>query len=137
MRGHCKRQANLHPAAEVFQGSIEKAFHFREVHDLVELPPDFLRAHSQDGAAHEHIFAARELWVETCADLEKAADAAVNLRPADRGADDAGKDFEEGGLAGAVAADETKDFALANVEGDVFQGPESFVLGAAERGARR
>ena len=26
MRGHCKRQANLHPAAEVFQGSIQKAF---------------------------------------------------------------------------------------------------------------
>ena len=60
----------------------------------------------------------------------------ISAQPAG-GAGDAGKNFEEGGFAGAVAADEAKDFAFLDVEGDVFQGPESFVLGAAECGARR
>src|ERR1700756_1136814 len=79
MRGDGEGQTHLHPAAVVFQRSIEKAFHFREGHDLVELPFDFRFAHTKEGAAHEHILAARELRMETRADLEKAADAPANL----------------------------------------------------------
>jgi hypothetical protein len=70
--------------------------------------------------------------MEAGTDFEEGADAAVNLRPAGGGASDAGKDFEEGGLAGAVAADEAEDFAFADFEGDILQRPEGFFFFAAK-----
>ena len=124
MRGYCEGQAHLHAAAVVLQGSIEEAFHFGEGYDLVELPADFCGAHAEDGAAHEHIFASGELGVETGADFEKAADAAVKLGVSFGGAGDAGEDFQQRALAGAVAADQADHFAFFYVEADVFQRPD-------------
>ena len=123
MGGDGKRQAHCIRCCSVSE-EYRESVPLPRRRRFVELPSDFRCAHSQDGAAHEHIFAASELRVETCADLEKAADSAMNLRPAFRGARNPGKDFQQRGLAGAVAADETKDFAFADVEGDVFQGPD-------------
>jgi hypothetical protein len=40
---------------------------------------------------------------------------------------DAAEDSQEGGFAGAVAADDAEDFALADFEGDVAEGPEVFL----------
>ncbi len=89
-------------------------------------------AHAQDGAGEEGVLAAGELRVEAGADLEKATDASVDFGPAGGGAGDAREDLEQGGFAGAVAADEAEDFAFADVERDVFEGPEGFLLGAAK-----
>ena len=112
------------PLLIVLQRSIEEAFHFREIHDLVEFPVDFRFAHAQDGATHIHIFAAGELGVETGADFEKAADAAVKLRVSFGGAGDAGQDFQQRAFAGAVAADQAHHFAFFYLEIDVLQGPD-------------
>ena len=80
----------------------------------------------------ENVFAAREFRVEAGPDFEQATNASVNIRPSAGGFCDAREDFQEGSFAGAIAADETEDFALADFEGDVFQGPKSFIFGAAE-----
>ena len=62
--------------------------------------------------------------MEAGADLQQAADAALNLDLAAGGGGDAREDFEQGAFAGAIAADDAEDLALANLEADVAQGPE-------------
>ena len=56
--------------------------------------------------------------------LQQAADAPLDLDLTGGGGGDAREDLEEGALAGAVAADDAEDLALANLEADVAQGPE-------------
>ena len=58
------------------------------------------------------------------ADFEEAADASVNFGVAFGGAGDAGEDFQQRAFAGAVAADEADDFALMDLEIDVFERPD-------------
>jgi hypothetical protein len=122
--GDSEGEAHLHAAAVMLQGGVEEAFHFREGYDLVELAADFCGAHAEDGAAHEDVFASGEFGVETGADFEKAADAAVKFGVSFGGAGDAGEDFKERALAGAVAADQADHFAFFYVEGDVLQRPD-------------
>jgi len=117
----------------MLDGSVDEFFEFGEGDDFIELAGDFGFAHAEDGAGEKSVFAAGKLGMEAGTDFEEGADAAVNLRPAGSGAGDAGKDFEKSGFAGAVATDEAEDFAFADFEGDVFQGPEGFVLGTAEK----
>ena len=62
--------------------------------------------------------------MEASADLQQAADAALDLDLAAGGGGDARQDLEQGALAGAVAADDAEDLALADLEADVAQGPE-------------
>ena len=124
MGGYCEGEAHLHAAAVVLQGGVEEAFDFGEGYDLVELAADFCGAHAEDGAAHEDIFASCELGVETGADFEKAADAAVKLGVSFGGAGDAGQDFQQRAFAGAVAADQAHHFAFFYVKVDVLQRPD-------------
>ena len=97
---------------------------------------DLALAHAEDCAAEEGVFAAGQFRVKAGADFEQAADASTNLRPSGGRLRNAREDFQQGSLAGAVAADEAEDFAFADFEGDVFQGPESFIFGTAEDGQR-
>ena len=120
----------------MLDGRVNEFFEFGEGHDFVELAGDFGFGHAENGAGEEGVFAAGELGMEAGADFEERADAAVDFGPAFGGASDAGEDFEQRGLAGAIAADEAEDFAFADGEGDVFEGPEHFGFGAAERGER-
>jgi hypothetical protein len=132
MGGHGEGQADVHAAGVVLDRGVDKFFEFGEGDDFVELAGDVALAHAEDGAGEKGVFAAGQFGVEASADLEEAADAAVDLGVAGGGTGDTGKDFEERGFAGAVAADETEDFAFVNVKRNVFEGPEGFLLGAAE-----
>src|SRR5271165_2958718 len=136
--GYGEGQADVHAGGVVLYGSVDEFFEFREGDDFVEFAGDVALAHAQDGAGEEGVFAAGELGVKAGADFEEAADAAVDGGVAGGGAGDAGEDFEQGGFAGAVAADQAEDFAFADVQGDVFEGPEGFLFGSAkglQRGA--
>ena len=62
--------------------------------------------------------------MEAGADLQQAAQAALDLDLAGGGGGDAREDLEEGALAGAVAAEDAEDRALADLEADVAQGPQ-------------
>jgi hypothetical protein len=126
VRCHRKRQPYIHSTGIPFHRRIEELFDAGEVDDGVELFLDFGAFHAEDGAIEEDIFAAGEFGVEAGADFEERADAAVEFDGAGGGFGDAGEDFEEGGLAGAVAADDAHDFTGLDVEGDVLEGPEVF-----------
>lgn len=66
--------------------------------------------------------------MEACADLEKAADPAIEADLAFCGGGDAGEDFEKGALAGPIPADDTYDLAAVHVEVDVLERPEGIML---------
>src|SRR5271165_2029153 len=136
--GDGEGQADVHAGGVVLYGSVDEFFEFGEGYDFVEFAGDVALAHAQDGAGKESVLAAGEFGVEAGADFEEAADAAVDGGVAGGGAGDAGEDLEQGGFAGAVAANQAEDFAFADIEGDVFEGPEGFLFGAAkglQRGA--
>ncbi len=109
---------------------------FGEGDDLVELADDLGALHAEDGAVEVDVLAAGELGMKAGADFEQAADA-----PADDGAafgrlGDAGEDFQERALARAVAADDADDFAALDLEGDVAERPEGFLVGGRPQAAR-
>ena len=136
MGGDGKGEADVHAGRVVLDGSVDKLFEFGEGDDFVELAGDFGFAHAEDGAGEESIFAAGKLGMEAGADFEEGADASANFGPAGRGASDAGEYLEERGFAGAVASDEAEDFALADVEGDVFECEEGFAALGLKKGKR-
>ena len=74
--------------------------------------------------------------MEAGADLQQAADASANLRPSGRRPRNARKDLQKRGLTGTVATDEAENFAFADFQRNVLQGPEGFVLRRAECGER-
>src|SRR5208283_732474 len=130
--GNGKGQAHIHAAGIMFYGRINEFFQLRESHVFIELARYFALAHSLNRAAQVGILSAGEFRVEPGADFEQAPDTPVNFRPARRGLRDARKNLEQSGLAGAVPADEAKNFALANLQGNILEGPEGFLVRAAE-----
>ena len=62
--------------------------------------------------------------MEPRADLEQAGDPAADADAAFGGLGDAAEDLQQGALPGSVAADDGYDFAVADFEGDIPQGPE-------------
>src|ERR1700674_617081 len=119
MGGDGEGEADIHSRGVVLYGSLNEFLQFGEGDNFVKFATYFSLAHTQNGSAQIGVFTPRELRMEARSNFQKAADAAVNLRPAGGGASDAGEDFEKSGLAGAIAADKTEDFAFANFEGYV------------------
>ena len=124
MRRDGKGQPHIHPGGIALDGRIHKLLDLGKVDDLVELAVDLGLLHAEDGAVEIDVLAPGELGMEAGADLQQAADAALDLDLAAGGGGDARQDFEQGALAGAVAADDAKDLALADLEADVAQGPQ-------------
>src|SRR5690606_3665565 len=98
----------------------EEVGDFGEIDDLVELAGDLGAGHAEDGAVEVDVFAAGEFGMEAGADLEERADAAADLGAAVGRLRDTSEDLEQGGLAGAVAADDANDLALLDLEVDVL-----------------
>ena len=124
VRGHGECQAHLHSGAVMLQRRIDKISDFGKGHDLIEFAVDFPAAHAQNRAVQIGVLAAGQFRVKAGAHFQEAADAAMNFRAANRGLRDAGKNFQQGGFSRAVAADQAHDFALAQFERNVAQGPE-------------
>ena len=117
MGGDGEGQADVHAGGVVLDGSVNEFFKLGEGDDFVEFAVDFALAHAEDSAGEEGVFAAGELAVEAGADFEEATNASMNLRPSGGRFCNAREDFQEGSLAGAITADETEDFAFADLEG--------------------
>ena len=133
MGRHGKGQPRLHAAAVMLQRSVQKFGNFREGHDLVELAQDFPPLHAQNRAVQKDVLAPGQFRMESRADLEQAAHGPPNLRGARRRLGYARKNFEQSGLAGAVAADHADDFALLHLEADLAQRPNLSAFGRAVR----
>ena len=102
-----------------------------KVDDLIELAVDLGLLHAEDGAVEVDVLAPGEFGMEAGADLQQAADAALDLDLAAGGGGDAREDLEQGALAGAVAADDAEDLALPDLEADIPEGPELAALTVA------
>src|SRR5208337_4667273 len=137
MRGDSERQPHIHAAGIVLHRGINEFFQLRETHNFVEFADDLLLAHPQNRAAQKGVLAPGEFGMKTGANFQEAANAAVNFRPALGRPGDARKDFQQGGLARAVAPDQAQNFALAYVKRNVFQRPECFRLIALKGGPGR
>src|SRR6266404_4340187 len=124
MRRDRERQPHIHAARIALDRHLQKLLDLGECHNLIEAAVDFFFAHPEDAAVEVDVFAAGEFGVEAGADLQKAADAAVDFDPAVSGLGDAAEDFQQRALAGAVSADDADHFAGLHFEGDIFQGPE-------------
>ena len=116
VRGDGKRQAHLHSRAVMLQRRVDEIGDFGKGDDLVEFAVDFLLAHAENRAVQIRIFAAGQLGVKARADFQQAAHAAANFSLAFGGLRDAGKNLQQRGFSGAVAADQADDFALAAIQ---------------------
>src|SRR6266513_5940626 len=130
-------QTDIHAGGVVLYGGVNEFFELGEGHDFIELALDFALAHAEDGAGEKRVLVAGQLGMKAGADFEKRPDAAVNLRPTSGGTGDAREDFQKSGFASAVAADEAEDFAFADFERHILQGPTGLFLLSAQRSKRR
>ena len=122
--GHRERKLHIHAARVALHRGIDEILHTGEGDDLVELGRDFSPGHAEDGAIHVNIIPTGQVGVEAGADLQEAADAAIDLDATGAGSSDAGDELQEGGFAGAIGPDNPDGLSLLDVEGDVLQGVE-------------
>src|SRR5207302_4464402 len=95
-----------------------------ELDDLVELGGDLLAGHAEDRAVEVDVLTAGEVGVETGADLDQRAEAAVDLVGAALGAKDAAEELERRALARAVGPDDAERLAALERERHVLNGPK-------------
>src|SRR5262249_8395795 len=124
MGRHRKGKAHLHSRAVVFQRCVEEPFDLRKTHDGVKLTKDLALAHPQNRAAQEHILATGEFRMEASADFQEGTDAAADFRMSFGRLCNAREELEEGCLARAIPADQTDNFALHDIEMNIFHGPQ-------------
>jgi len=112
---------------------VSRNFSTRKLHDRVELPQNLPALHPKDGAVQEDVLPPRKLRMKPGPHLQQASHAPVQVHLAGGGLRDAGKDLEQGALAGSVASDDADHVALLDVQVHVFQGPEGLPLQPLER----
>src|SRR6266571_6698900 len=133
MRGHGKRQPDVHARGIMLYGRVNEFFEFRERHDFIKLARDLALAHPQDSAGEERVFPPGEFRMEPRADFQQRPDAPVNFRPSRRRARDTGQDFQERRLARPIPPDQAKYFSFFHFQRNVLQRPESLLLLAPKR----
>lgn len=131
---HGEGEAHHHAGGVRFDGLLDEVTDVGEGGDLVETLRHLGVREAVNGAVKKDVFAAGELGVEAGAELEEGGDAAVDLDGTRGRRERAGDELEQGGFAGAVAADDARGLAAADFEGDVAQGVEIAVAASGAVG---
>jgi hypothetical protein len=108
----------------VLDGRVDEALGLGEGDDLVELAPDLLALHAEDGAGEEDVLAPGQVGVEARADFEETADAPADCHPPRRRLRDARQHFQQRTLARAVAADDADQLALPHFQIHLAERPD-------------
>ena len=132
--GHGEAEPYLHAGGVELHRGVNIFLHAGEVHDFIEFAVYFPAGHAEDGTVHVDIVPAGEFGVEAGAYLEQGTDAACDGYTPVGGFGDAGEDFEQGALPGAVVPDDAEHFALLHFEVDVPQCPEDGFVVFVEAG---
>jgi hypothetical protein len=103
---------------------IEELLDLGEDDDLVEFAFDLDAAHAEDRAVQEDVFATGQFGMKSGANLEQAGHTASKCHPPSRRFGDAAQDLEQRAFARAVAADNSQDLALLDLETDILERPE-------------
>ena len=119
MRGDGEGEAQVHAARVVLHGGIDELFDLGKGDDLVEFLDNFQARHAEKGAVENNIFAAREIRMKSGANFQQRCDSAPQCHPAGRRGCNSAKQFEQGGFACTISADDSDNFAGLNLEGYV------------------
>src|SRR5690242_19338053 len=128
-----KSQPRLHARAVMLQRRIQKFGHISKTDNFLEFAGDFPAPHAENCAVKKNIFTSGQLGMKSRADFEQTAEPTANFRPTYGWLGYSRQNFEESGLAGAVAANHTDGFAGLDLKGDVAQGPHFFSLAQGGR----
>ena len=123
-----KAQTGLHAAGIGADGLVDVLADVGELDDLGLQFADLLLREAQRGAPEVDVFPAGHFGLEAGGELQQRGDSAVDGDLPFRGETDAGDHFEDGGLAGAVAADERHGLAGHDLETHIVDGVLGFHL---------
>src|SRR5262245_42375536 len=143
MRGDGESKAHIHAAGIIFDRSVYELFGFGEGDYLIKFPVYLTTFHAENCAVQIDILPPAQLRMKTGANLEQAANAAVNVYLAGRRFGNAGKNFEQCRFACTFASDHSQGLTWRHFKADIFQRPNSvfFLISVspkpAEPGAQR
>jgi len=118
---HAQRQADAHAGGVSAKGHVEVVAELGKLGDLVHLRLHLLAGLAQEQAADDDVFVAGDLRVHPHTQVEDGGDAAAHVRDTAGRLVDAREQAQQGGLAGAVVADQTHAVTLPQVQVDVAQ----------------
>ena len=121
--GHGEAKPDAHATGVEADGAVHGMAELAELDDLVEALLDAGGLDAEEGAGQADVLAAGQLGVEAGLDLDQRADIAADAHGAGVGVHHAGEQLEEGGLPGAVGADEPDRLAGRDGEIDVAERP--------------
>src|SRR5690348_17763530 len=81
MRSYRKGEPHVHATRVTFYWRVNEEPDTGEVDDLIELPPNFGTAHTENRATEENILAAGQLRVKSSPDLQQRSNSPAHLDP--------------------------------------------------------
>src|SRR5215471_12429386 len=99
---------------------IEELLDLGEGDDLVEFAFDLDAAHAEDRAVQKDVFATGQFGMKPGANLEQAGHTASKCHPPSRRFGDALRILEQRAFTRAVAADNSQNLALLDLEADIL-----------------
>src|SRR5262249_24080299 len=111
-----------------FHRRIEETLHIGERDDLVELLANLALRHPENRAVEEDVLATRELGMKPRPDLKQACDAPPQHNLSLCRLRDAAQDLEKRALSGTVAANDTNNLTLLDLEAHILERPELLYL---------
>ncbi len=126
MSSYGKSQTNVHAARIILDRLIQKVFHSTEGDDLIQTLLNLSSVHSQKTAVQKDIVPTAQVRMKARTHLQERRHATVqtDLPPAGQG--DAGKDLEQGGFTGSVAAHNSQRLSLFETEVESIEGGKGF-----------
>src|SRR5262245_34474945 len=131
----------MHAAGIMLDRSVYEAFDLCEGNDFIKFSVYLDASHAEDCAVQVYVLTPAQLQMKACTHFQHAADATINVHLTVVSLGDARKDFEQCGLACAIAPDDANNFARRNFKTDIFQRPDGIAAiipispKPAERGA--
>ena len=130
--GDGKAEAHVHARGVVLHRFVDEIGQAGKLDDRVVTIVDLAAREAEHRAVDVDIFAARDLRMETRAQLDQRRHAAVDFEVARSWFEDTGDDFEQGRLARTIRADQANRFAMTDPEGDVLHRRDTFVRAQAK-----
>src|SRR5277367_2342754 len=100
----------------MFHSRVQKFFQFGERNNFVEFVVNLGVAHAEHRAVQVNVLASRQFRMKARADLQQAANAALEAEAPEGWLRDAREDLDQRAFARAGATDNAHDLALANFE---------------------
>src|SRR4051794_22002772 len=114
-----KSKAHVHATGIALDGRIKEVLNFAKCNDFIHLALDFNPFHAQDGAVEKDVLASRQFGVETGADLQQTAHAAIAFDTPGSRVGNTRKNLEQGAFAGAIAPNHSQYLALCDLKGNM------------------